>query len=487
MPRQMSGTHRIAQIRALTLRKRVFGGSAVVLVLLVMLAFVGMRDLGSIGAGAARVSRDSNQATADTELAFLIGEARARVTQFALSATMDDQKGARDSLSRLAHAIEPGNSDDGGGLDTLATRYINAVDTEMQAIEARRASVEQMQAATAELRTIVSAIVEVLDRETQTAVLRAGGRVGSAFGAADSAASRFAGSRAPAEALTSAAVDSRRLQRFVKGMLEPALRLEQGLRLLVEADEMLRGATSAREAASTAVLEAISERRARAADSQRGAIADMALRVVEARRFSLLTSAAAIGIEILLAVVIGRGIARPIVRLTGVMRQLADGDLGVAIPVPTRHDETGDMARAVTVFRDHMLTERQLAADRAAEQRQALADKRVALRTMADTIEQETGTALASVHERTATMTGAADAMRRPGPGTRRSIRRRPHRRHCPLHGPWQARPNNSRARSAESVTRSASRPRWWRPAVRPARRSRHCRTTWRGSVWLPT
>ena len=374
MPRQMSGTHRIAQIRALTLRKRVFGGFAVVLLLLVMLAFVGMRDLGSIGAGAARVSRDSNQATADTELAFLIGEARARVTQFALSATMDDQKGARDSLSRLAHAIEPGNSDDGGGLDTLATRYINAVDTEMQAIAARRASVEQMQAATAELRTIVSAIVEVLDRETQTAVLRTGGRVGSAFGAADSAASRFAGSRAPAdantamaavqalhqatEALTSAAVDSRRLQRFVNGMQEPALRLEQGLRLLVEADETLRGATSAREAASTAVLEAISERRARAAASQRGAIADMAFRVVEARRFSLLTSAAAIGIEILLAVVIGRGIARPIVRLTGVMRQLADGDLGVAIPVPTRHDETGDMARAVTVFRDHMLTER---------------------------------------------------------------------------------------------------------------------------------
>src|SRR5690606_32414511 len=48
---------------------------------------------------------------------------------------------------------------------------------------------------------------------------------------------------------------------------------------------------------------------------------------------------------------LGASIARPIGRMTGVMRQIAGGDYGVEVPYGGRRDEIGDMAKAVEVFR----------------------------------------------------------------------------------------------------------------------------------------
>jgi hypothetical protein len=76
------------------------------------------------------------------------------------------------------------------------TRYRTAVDATIAAVEARRSSIEQMQAAATELRTIVSAITQMLDRETDAGLLTAAARLTNAFGAADGAAARFTASRA---------------------------------------------------------------------------------------------------------------------------------------------------------------------------------------------------------------------------------------------------------------------------------------------------
>ena len=90
----------------LSMRKRVFGGFAVVLVLLAALALVGLRGMESVRVGAARVSQDSAQANASTEVALQVADAHARVVQYALSATMDDQKVAQASLIRLDQTVE---------------------------------------------------------------------------------------------------------------------------------------------------------------------------------------------------------------------------------------------------------------------------------------------------------------------------------------------------------------------------------------------
>jgi len=95
-------------VPALTVRKRIFGGFAVVLVLLAILAGVALHGMQSVSAGATRTRADSAQAAAATELAMQVREAHARVLQYVLSGTIDDQKAAQASLAKLDAAINPG-------------------------------------------------------------------------------------------------------------------------------------------------------------------------------------------------------------------------------------------------------------------------------------------------------------------------------------------------------------------------------------------
>src|SRR5690606_38530923 len=48
-------------------------------------------------------------------------------------------------------------------------------------------------------------------------------------------------------------------------------------------------------------------------------------------------------------------LAKPIVRMTGVMRELADGKYDIEVPYQSGKDEIGAMARAVEVFRENGL------------------------------------------------------------------------------------------------------------------------------------
>jgi methyl-accepting chemotaxis protein len=83
------------------------------------------------------------------------------------------------------------------------------------------------------------------------------------------------------------------------------------------------------------------------------------------------TIATAIGIFVLvaaiMAIVIGRGIARPVVGMTKAMSQLAGGDTSTIIPSTDHGDEIGAMAKAVQVFKDNMIRANDLAAKENAE------------------------------------------------------------------------------------------------------------------------
>jgi methyl-accepting chemotaxis protein len=57
------------------------------------------------------------------------------------------------------------------------------------------------------------------------------------------------------------------------------------------------------------------------------------------------------------------GVVRPLSSMTAVMGRLAAADLAVAIPVRGGRNEIAAMARAVMIFRDHMIAERQLASE----------------------------------------------------------------------------------------------------------------------------
>ncbi|AWN52700.1 methyl-accepting chemotaxis protein [Methylobacterium sp. 17Sr1-1] len=77
-----------------------------------------------------------------------------------------------------------------------------------------------------------------------------------------------------------------------------------------------------------------------------------------------------------LALLIGRGITRPIDQLSGAMRALAGGDLGTQVPAQDRRDEIGAMAGTVRVFREALLAKE--AADRTAAAEAAAKAERAA-------------------------------------------------------------------------------------------------------------
>jgi len=76
----------------------------------------------------------------------------------------------------------------------------------------------------------------------------------------------------------------------------------------------------------------------------------------------------AILIGVLLAWVIGNGIAKPIGAMVEAMLSLAGGDRSVDVPGTQRKDEIGDMAGAVQVFKDNAIEQDRLAKEAEAEQ-----------------------------------------------------------------------------------------------------------------------
>jgi methyl-accepting chemotaxis protein len=113
---------------------------------------------------------------------------------------------------------------------------------------------------------------------------------------------------------------------------------------------------------------------------------------------------------ILLPIVV-TAIGRPVRALTRTMSEFAAGNLTAEVAAREQRDELGDMARAVLVFKEHMLRGNQLAAEQEAERHNAEREKRTALVNMAATIEAATGSALQQIGERTAAMAATADAM----------------------------------------------------------------------------
>ena len=76
----------------------------------------------------------------------------------------------------------------------------------------------------------------------------------------------------------------------------------------------------------------------------------------------------ALGLGGVMALYVNRGITGPLAGMTSAMKQLAGGDLGIAIPATGRRDEIGHMAEAVGVFREGMIVARRLETEQHSEQ-----------------------------------------------------------------------------------------------------------------------
>lgn len=114
------------------------------------------------------------------------------------------------------------------------------------------------------------------------------------------------------------------------------------------------------------------------------------IRQIEGEAMRRAVVIAAVLLLIIVAVLIlslGRLVSRPIARMTAVMQDLAEGNTDIDIPALDKRHEIGAMARAVAIFRDNSLKIRQMADDRAEQERRAEQEKRQAIERLADDFE----------------------------------------------------------------------------------------------------
>src|SRR6202048_2319071 len=94
---------------------------------------------------------------------------------------------------------------------------------------------------------------------------------------------------------------------------------------------------------------------------------------------------------------IALGGIRPVVRMTAVMKRLAQGDLDVEIPSAARKDEIGQMAQTVEVFKTSTIENVKLREHQRQSAEDATEVKRSAMLKMADAVEHETTKSVESI------------------------------------------------------------------------------------------
>jgi len=97
------------------------------------------------------------------------------------------------------------------------------------------------------------------------------------------------------------------------------------------------------------------------------------------------------------ALLFGNWLSTPLVRMAKAMDLLAQGDLEIKMEPFNRRDEVGKISRALSVFRQKLLENRQLTEDQAKARESAAADRRDAMLQVADRFEQEIGKVVQTV------------------------------------------------------------------------------------------
>jgi methyl-accepting chemotaxis protein len=130
-----------------------------------------------------------------------------------------------------------------------------------------------------------------------------------------------------------------------------------------------------------------------------------------ARRDLILGTMVILAAGVLLALLLGRGLSRPLAAITASMNRLSRGDHAVAIPGAGRRDELGTMAAAVQVFRDNMMENDRLRAESEALKTRAAAQRRDAMHGLAAKFEANIGGVVKGVAAAATELQSTAQAM----------------------------------------------------------------------------
>jgi methyl-accepting chemotaxis protein len=134
---------------------------------------------------------------------------------------------------------------------------------------------------------------------------------------------------------------------------------------------------------------------------------------VDVRTIILSVAGGSAFLALLLAVIVGRSISRPIVAFARAMQRVSDGDLLSAVPGVGRKDEVGVMADTLEMFKTSLSEAEQARAAREADAATQAVARRRELHQLAETFEQAVGGIANSLASAAVQLNGSAEVMSR--------------------------------------------------------------------------
>ncbi|WP_320144493.1 HAMP domain-containing methyl-accepting chemotaxis protein [uncultured Cohaesibacter sp.] len=111
------------------------------------------------------------------------------------------------------------------------------------------------------------------------------------------------------------------------------------------------------------------------------------------------------------ALLISRGITKPLLAITAAMKQLASGKLDLEVPGSERGDEIGEMSTALEVFKQNALRTKELELTQEENHRRAEIEKRAMMSKMADDFNEHIGAIIDTVSNASEELSSNAQAM----------------------------------------------------------------------------
>ncbi len=361
----------LSLLTRLSISQRIAGGFALVLLLLVAAAGLALRGAATIERAAASAAQGAEATQAAAQLSAVIGDTRRAGVNYLRTESGEALVLFRDDLKRMSATVAANASvapDLAESASRLTQEYIKRVEAMIGEIEKRQKSLASVASSGTRLSNASYAIAT--GGAGDAALARAAIRLDRALQTSIAALGRFAATHNADEAETATIeLDRFGRERAALAKLDAGGTLGVSLKAIDELlpdftkafNEALGGTSDIDRAFAAAQdsgneLEKISSSMSeRAVQSQHATMRTMLSTTDEVRVNVLITSGVALLVGLVFAWAAGRGMSRPVRRMTESMKRLAGGDTTAVVPDTGRKDEIGQMAAAVQVFKDRMI------------------------------------------------------------------------------------------------------------------------------------
>ncbi len=379
------------------------------LVILLLVAFLGVqfvRSVDKIDNNVNQVMATSQDAMISAKLATSIEKLDRMILTYIVGGTKDELEEAKvelenfqQSLQSLMELAERGKvSAEVEVIQQAAADYQDAFERIDPAVIKRTVGQRAVSEAGRNLSTKASAILERATSREGTDVQRKALGMLNALQASRVAISRYLFTGNPSDSdvaveefkkfettqqeIAKSATD-KRIARWLKSFGKDLDKYSSELNNIISGSKAIELAQEDNRTALKNILDAVAKIVA-TFETVQNEVQTEATEVVDSgRRQAVIMPAIAIAFGILFSVLIGLSIASPIRRLTAAMVALADGQTSVKIPATRRHDEVGNMARAVQVFKDNALEMENLRSAKEQERIRAEEEKHRAMNDLA--------------------------------------------------------------------------------------------------------